>query len=80
MSTPRSQSIAAVARAELARRNISRTEAAQALGISRTRMWSRLRGDTPLTVADLEKLATLTGLPVTEFMPIDTTTAAASAA
>lgn len=75
MTTPLTENVAAVARAELARRNISRTSAAEALGISRTLMWARLRGDKPFTVTELEKLAELMSIPMSTFLPSEQVTA-----
>lgn len=71
MTSALTENIAAVARAELARRNISRATAAEALGISRTAMWARLRGDTAFAVAELEKLAALLDVPVSLFLPAE---------
>lgn len=77
MPKPLTETVAAEVRAELARHNISRTEAAAALGMSRTLLWSRLRGETSFKVAELECLAELIGVPVTQFMS-DATPARAS--
>jgi len=79
MTTPLTQSIAAVARAELARRNKNRGEAAQALGISRTLMWSRLRGETSFKVEELEKLAEFLEIPLGVLMAADDAPAARAA-
>lgn len=76
MATSLTENIAAVARAELARREISRGDAAATLGISRQLMWSRLRGDTPFTIPELQKLAELCELPLKTFIPTDEQVAA----
>jgi hypothetical protein len=52
MPKPLTETVAAEVRAELARHNITRTEAAAALGMSRTLLWSRLRGETSFKVAE----------------------------
>lgn len=69
MPKPLTETVAAEVRAELARANISRTDAAAKVGISRTLLWSRLRAESPFTVAELEALAELIGIPVTKFLP-----------
>lgn len=69
MPKPLTETVAAEVRAELARQNISRTDAAAKLGMSRTLLWSRLRGETPFKVSELECLAELVGVPVSRFLP-----------
>jgi transcriptional regulator with XRE-family HTH domain len=54
---PTTQRVAANVRAELAVRRISGTALAGALGITRSTMARRLRGDTPWPVDDLERIA-----------------------
>lgn len=68
MTTPLTENVAAEARAQLARQNISRTDAAAKLGISRTLLWQRLRGESPFTLPELESLAELVGVPVSRFL------------
>jgi transcriptional regulator with XRE-family HTH domain len=68
MTQPLTETVAAEVRAELARRNISKTEAAAKLGISRTLLWNRLRGESPFTVDELEALAELLGVPAARFL------------
>jgi transcriptional regulator with XRE-family HTH domain len=77
MTQPLTESVAAEVRAELARRNITRTDAARALGISRTLLWNRLRGETPFTVAELELLGELLGIPAVRFFDQPPTASAA---
>lgn len=73
MTQPLTESVAAEVRAQLARRgNISRSEVATRLGISRTALWSRLRGDVQFTIADLEALSELLNVPITTFLPAST--------
>ena len=62
------ETVAADVRAELARANVSRPEAARRLGMSREALYRRLRGEVSFTVAELEVLAELVGVPVTSFM------------
>lgn len=69
MTSSLTDTVAAEVRAELARRNISRTDAAAHLGMSRTLLWQRLRGESPFTVAELEALAELLDVPVSQFLP-----------
>jgi transcriptional regulator with XRE-family HTH domain len=69
MTQPLTETVAAEVRAHLARRNISRSIAAEHIGISRTLLWNRLRGESPFTVTELEKLAELLEVPVTQFLP-----------
>lgn len=68
MTQPLTKAVAAEVRAELARHEISRSAAAERLGISRTLLWNRLRGDSPFTVAELETLAEMVGVPVAQFL------------
>lgn len=70
MTQPLTNTVAAGVRAELARRGISRADAATKLGISRTLLWHRLRGDSSFTVAELEAMAELLGVSVAEFFPV----------
>jgi len=70
MTQPLTKTVAAEVRAELARADISRTAAAERLGISRTLLWSRLRGDTSFTVDELENLAELLDVPAAQFLAI----------
>lgn len=74
------ETVAAEIRAELARRNISRTDAAAALGISRNLLWQRLRGESPFTVDELEAMAELIGVPVSTFLRENTPASAATGA
>lgn len=69
MTQPLTNTVAAGVRAELARRGISRADAAARLGISRTLLWHRLRGDSSFTVTELEAMAELIGVPVAHFFP-----------
>lgn len=69
MTNGLTKSVAAEVRAELARRNIGRTETAERLGISRTALWSRLRGETPFGLAELAALAEWWGVPLAQFLP-----------
>lgn len=69
MTQPLTKTVAAEVRAHLARRDISRATAAEYIGISRTLLWNRLRGESPFTVTELEKLAELLDVPVATFLP-----------
>lgn len=69
MPKPLTDTVAAEVRAQLARHNIARTDAAAACGISRTLLWSRLRAETPFKVPELEALAALMKIPVSTFLP-----------
>lgn len=68
MTSPLTKNVAAEVRAELSRQAVSNAAAAAKLGISRQAMWSRLRGFTPFTIADLESLAELLGVPASRFL------------
>lgn len=56
-------------RVALARRRMSASEAARALGWSQTYMSRRLRGDVSFDVADLFELAKLLRVKVQDFFP-----------
>lgn len=71
MANTLTETVAAEVRAELARQSISRTEAAQRLGMSRTALWSKLRGDYPFKLAELQEVAEMLGVSVTRFLPAD---------
>jgi transcriptional regulator with XRE-family HTH domain len=71
MTQPLTKTVAAEVRAHLARRNISRATAAEHVGISRTLLWNRLRGESSFTVTELEKLAQLLEVPVSTFLPTE---------
>lgn len=68
MTQPLTETVAGEVRAQLARHNRSRTEVAALLGLSRTALWNRLRGETEFSISELEKIADLVGVPVTEFV------------
>jgi transcriptional regulator with XRE-family HTH domain len=69
MTLPLKTTVAAEVRAELARRNIPRSQVADRLGMSRTSVWARLRGDIEFSVSELEQLAEMLGVPVVQFLP-----------
>ena len=77
MTQPLTETVAGEVRAELGRRNISRVELAARLGISRTALWNRLRGETEFSISELEKVAEFLGVPVSQFVsPVSTRGAA----
>ena len=62
------EATAATVREELARRGIRQVDVALALGLSQPAISDRLRGRTPFTLADLERLAELLGVNVAELL------------
>lgn len=61
-------STAQAVRQHLRQRGLSQTAAALALGLSQQAVSDRLTGRTPFTLADLERLAVLLGVPVSELL------------
>ena len=59
--------VAAEIRAELARQRVSHAALAGQLGVSRPYLSRRLSGETPLSVADVARIAELLGVPVSQF-------------
>lgn len=70
---PVSDLVAAEVRAELARQQMPGVRAARALGWTQNYISVRLRGDVPFSLADLEVMADLLGVPVTKFFEVMTT-------
>jgi transcriptional regulator with XRE-family HTH domain len=56
--------IADAVRAELARRRLSQAELARQLGYTKPRLWRRMTGRIPFTVAELEAIASVLGCPL----------------
>lgn len=56
------QMVAAEVRAELARRQITQQQLAAAIGLSQASVSERLRGKTPFTTEDLEKVSAALGV------------------
>lgn len=65
------EAIAAEIRAEMARRKVSQVKIAALLDISQVGVSRRLRGETPLDVNELVKIADYLGVPITHLMPQD---------
>ena len=63
------QRVAEEVRALMARRRISQEVAAQAIGRSQSYMSRRAKGEMPFDVTDLERLAKLLDVPVTQLLP-----------
>jgi transcriptional regulator with XRE-family HTH domain len=61
--------VAAEIRAELARKQIPQSRLAAVLGISEVGVSRRMRGETPLDINELVKIAGFLGVPVSQFMP-----------
>ncbi|WP_020525895.1 helix-turn-helix domain-containing protein [Catelliglobosispora koreensis] len=72
-ATPREQTlregVAEEIRALMGRRNVSRQTMARALGVSHTTVWRRLSGDTALDLDELERVARVLGVEVTDLFP-----------
>jgi len=64
-------SVAAEVRAELARQQIPQREVGAALGMSQAAAWRRLKGEVPFDVAELAAVATLLGVPLSQFLPAE---------
>lgn len=64
--------VAAEIRAELARQQISGVRAAKSLGWTQNYISTRLRGVTPLSLDDLEAIAKLLEVPVSQFTEVAT--------
>lgn len=62
-------SVAAEARAALARAAMTQTELAEATGRSRPYWQKRLAGKQPFTINDLDALAAATGTPLADLLP-----------
>lgn len=61
--------VAGEARAALARGGITQSELAEATGRSRTYWQKRLSGGHPLTIDDLDAIASATGTPLADLLP-----------
>lgn len=60
--------VAGQVRAELARTRIPQKRVAEVLGTSRAAVCRRLSGEIPFDVAELEAIAELLGIPVTQLL------------
>jgi transcriptional regulator with XRE-family HTH domain len=60
--------VAAEVRAWRARRSMTQVQLAKALGLSQAQVSSRLRGETPITLDEIERLATIFGCSPEELM------------
>ena len=60
--------VAGEVRAEMARQHVSQSEVAQKLGVTQQTLSKRLSGLRPIDLAELEQLATVLGVPVTQFL------------
>jgi transcriptional regulator with XRE-family HTH domain len=76
MSQPLAQIIATEIRAEMGRQNLSGRQLAEAVGLSQTMASRRLRGLIEFRPSELDKIADLLGVPVTQFMRQPATSAA----
>jgi transcriptional regulator with XRE-family HTH domain len=65
---PLAKRLTANVRAELARRGISHRDAAQALGLTQSAASRRMRGDVEFSLSEVEQLAALLEIPVTELL------------
>lgn len=68
MSTNLTRCIAAAVRAAMRARGVRQVDVALALGLSQPAVSARLNGRTPFTLADLERLADLLGVTVSELL------------
>lgn len=59
-------------RALLARRKMSATQLARHMGISQAYIWRRLSGETAFDLDDLEKIAVILDVEVTNLLPVPT--------
>lgn len=62
------RAVAALVREELTHQHLTQRDVALALGLSQPAISDRLRGRTPFTLADLERLAALLGIDVVELL------------
>ncbi|WP_372593577.1 helix-turn-helix domain-containing protein [Actinotalea sp.] len=68
MATNLTAAIADAVREHLRRRGVSQRTAGPLLGMSQQALSDRLTGRTPFTLADLERLADLLDLPVSDLL------------
>lgn len=73
------QSIAAEVRAIVARSGKRHSEVAKRLGLSQSRFSRRLSGAIPFTAAEVARMSSILGVPVSEFFPTSTVDAASPA-
>ena len=62
-------SVAAIVRAEMARRRRSSADLARELGISPVSVSRRLTGEVPIDVNELAQIAAFLGLPMSSLLP-----------
>jgi transcriptional regulator with XRE-family HTH domain len=56
-------------RAEMARQRVTQRQLASVVGVSQVQISKRLSGRIQFDVAELEKVASVLGVPVTNFLP-----------
>jgi transcriptional regulator with XRE-family HTH domain len=64
ISAEQNRRVAGAVRAELARIRLSQVELARQLGYTKPRLWRRMTGQIPFTVAELQAIATILGCPM----------------
>lgn len=64
-----SQAVLAEIRAEMGRQQKSGRAVAEAMGVTHIYLSRRLTGKVPLTLADLDRIATALSVPATTFLP-----------
>lgn len=69
MTSPLLDHVTAEIRAELARQRMPQRRVAEELGISEAQASERFLGRVPLDVPELERIARLLGVPVSQFFP-----------
>lgn len=58
-------------RAELGRQDLTRQGLAERLGVERNWVHYRLSGETPLRIADVERIAAALGVPIGQLLPVE---------
>lgn len=66
---PVAVNVADEVRAAMARRRLSQTKLAKAMGMSQPAMNRRIRGEIPFDVVELTAIAKILDVPVTTFLP-----------
>jgi transcriptional regulator with XRE-family HTH domain len=69
--------IAALVRAEISKQMRPQRELVELLGISQAQVSERVRGDVEWRISELAKVADLLGVPLTNFVPAESTARAA---
>lgn len=70
MADSLTRTVASGIRAEMARQDLTQQQLAPRVGMSQQALSRRLRGEFPFDTAELDRVASALGVPITAFLPV----------